>query len=305
MSIASLKMTRIVRSVLVVFVSAFYVADAQAAPFTFSTSVIAQVGTSQAILPCVTTPDLRATNGGAEQTDAFATEIFDLSVGLPHACGPSLGAFAIAGSHQLTGSLHAAANASGWAYSIASAQLDVIATYTNDSLRDVPLAVTHIKEEMLITGHQDPLTDWFACIGASGVLQQSGFIQNPDCDVRHYGNGANSPVSMLVSVDFDVFLAYGVSGGIALGFLLEAEGYGALSNITGQPVTQEINLFQSAHIRQTLEPGVTFATDSGFLSESPFNSPTSPDPVPEPTSLVLIGTGVIGAGVRRYRRQSN
>jgi PEP-CTERM motif len=53
-----------------------------------------------------------------------------------------------------------------------------------------------------------------------------------------------------------------------------------------------------AHIQSLSTAGCTGCSDSGFASGN-YQPPTS---VPEPTTLLLMGLGMVGAGIRRARR---
>ena len=76
-----------------------------------------------------------------------------------------------------------------------------------------------------------------------------------------------------------------------------AIGEGALADFSHTAKVDSIGLYDASG---ALVPGATFSWASG--ATYPLASPVVPAPVPEPTTMVLLGSGVLGAVVRRRRR---
>jgi hypothetical protein len=101
-------------------------------------------------------------------------------------------------------------------------------------------------------------------------------------------SGSSNNVTNGVSLSFDATLDIGTWS--TLNFL-----NAALSTGDGIP---DPGAQLGAHIRSLSTAGCAGCSDSGFASGN-YQPPTS---VPEPTTLLLMGLGMVGAGIRRARR---
>lgn len=79
-----------------------------------------------------------------------------------------------------------------------------------------------------------------------------------------------------------------------------AIGEGALADFAHTAKVDSVGLYDASG---ALVSGATFSWASG--TAYPLAAPTGPAPVPEPTTMLLVGSGVLGAVVRRRRRDAS
>jgi hypothetical protein len=267
----------ILGAILVTLVMALDVGDAEAGFYAATAS--GHVGTTY---PCES-PLKFYDDGGIGSTLAVGAEVI-----LPRTfCFADVSASSSA--EALPGVLKARVNAGGFGEGAAHAELWVTTIITSATLpSSVPSQIVHVKDDLIVTGTASKGSSWYGCAEAH---LETGTVSSPECFVPYHADG--SPISQTLHLDYDVELAFGfATAPVVLHFILHAATGGGWDFSTSQPIYHSIDLSHSAYVRQILPPGVTFESDSGFLSQSPFNSPGPGSEVPEPSSSALLGSGL-------------
>lgn len=206
------------------------------------------------------------------------TFAFGTTFAIPAACS-DLGGTANSTGNVRVGSLLAIASATGEASATASASMRVpLFLFGPSSATQVSYTV-----DMEVTGDMSGLRNgisqtsfWRGCISATTANQ--GYA-SPGCFDNIVGNGPFSRKISLALVNIpatdgvarlDLTFFIGVTAG---GFIDRGIYFHAFADLS-----------HTALIRQTLPPGWTSQSDSGFLADSPFHAE-----VPEPASLGLTG----------------